>query len=185
MARRTVVAICGVLLVGGVLAGDRVAAQVAQGTPPPAVVPQPARQTAPVDYTGYWVSVVTEDWQWRFVTPIVGDYTGVPLTAEGDQAARAWDHDADLAAGEQCKPFGAAAIMRIPTRLHVTWQDDDTLHLAWDQGTQSRAVYFDTSRQPGARSYQGHAVGEWISLAPPAGRGGGGGGRGGGGGSGA
>ena len=37
------------------------------GPPQP---PKPAEQAAPVDFTGYWVSVVTEDWRWRMVTPI-------------------------------------------------------------------------------------------------------------------
>jgi hypothetical protein len=48
----------------------RMAAQQAQGAPPPAAVPQPARVAAPIDMTGTWASVINEDWQWRFVTPI-------------------------------------------------------------------------------------------------------------------
>jgi hypothetical protein len=150
-------------------------AQVPQAAPPPAAAPQPARQAAPIDLTGTWASVVTEDWQWRFVTPIVGDYTGVPLNADGDKLARAWSHEADLKAGEQCRGFGAAAINRLPTRLQISWQDANTMKLDWDLGTQTRLVYFDSDRQPGARSLQGHAVGEWIDLAPPGRRGGGGG----------
>src|SRR5947209_3371794 len=27
----------------------------------------------PIDLTGYWVSVVTQDWRWRMVTPAKGD----------------------------------------------------------------------------------------------------------------
>jgi hypothetical protein len=150
-----------------------VAAQVAQAAPPPPVAQQPARTGAPVDLSGTWASVVTEDWQWRFVTPIVGDYTGVPLNAVGDKLARSWNPDADVKAGEQCKGFGAAAITRLPTRLQISWQDENTLKLDFDLGTQSRLVYFDRSKQPGERSLQGHAVGEWIDLPPPA-RGGGG-----------
>jgi hypothetical protein len=155
-----------------------VAAQVPQGAPPPPAAQQAARQGAPIDFTGTWASVVTEDWQWRFVTPIVGDYTGVPLNQVGDKTARAWNHDADLKAGEQCKGFGAAAINRLPTRMQVSWVDDNTMKLDWDLGTQSRLVYFDKSKQPsGPPSYQGHAIGEWIDV-PAAGGGRGGGGRG-------
>lgn len=155
-------------------AAPRPAAQVAQGAPPPPAAPQTAREAAPIDFTGTWASVVTEDWQWRFVTPIVGDYTGVPLNAVGDKTARAWDHAADLKAGEQCKAFGAAGINRLPTRMQISWVDDHTMKLDWDLGTQSRLVYFDTSKQPsGPPTYQGHAIGEWISL-QPAGRGRGG-----------
>ena len=120
---------------------SRLAAQQAQGAPPPPAVQQTARQASPIDFTGTWASVVTEDWQWRFVTPIVGDYTGVPLNSVGDKTARAWNHDADLKAGEQCKGFGAAAITRLPTRMQVSWVDDNTMKLDWDLGTQNRVVY--------------------------------------------
>ena len=116
-------------------AGARVAAQQAQGAPPPAVVPPAARVAAPIDMAGTWASVITEDWQWRFVTPIVGDYTGVPLNADGDRLARQWNPDADLKAGQQCKGFGAAAINRLPTRMQVSWVDDNTMKLDFDLGT--------------------------------------------------
>jgi hypothetical protein len=152
-------------------AGAHPAAQQAQGAPPPAVVPPPARVAAPIDMTGTWASVITEDWQWRFVTPIVGDYTGIPLNADGDRVARQWNPDADVKAGQQCKGFGAAAINRLPTRLQITWVDDNTMKLDFDLGTQSRLVHFDKSKAPGARSLQGHAIGEWIDLPAP-GRGG-------------
>src|SRR5919108_5538953 len=35
---------------------------------------QPARAAAPIDLTGYWVSVVSEDWRHRMATPRKGDY---------------------------------------------------------------------------------------------------------------
>jgi hypothetical protein len=152
--------------------------QTPQGAPPP---PQPVvapRAAAPFDVTGYWASAVTEDWQWRFVTPAKGDFIAVPLNSDGDKLAKAWDPAADVKSGNQCKPFGAAAIFRLPTRLHITWLDDSTLKIDFDLGTQSRTVYFDKSKQPSAeRSWQGHAIGQWIDVPPPqpprgAGRGG-------------
>lgn len=149
-------------------------AQVPQGAPPPPAARQTARQAAPLDYAGTWAAVVTEDWQWRFVTPIVGDYTGIPLNAVGDKLARQWNHEADVKAGQSCKAFGAAAINRLPTRVQIAWVDDETLRLDFDLGTQSRLVYFDRTKQPGARSLQGHAVAEWIDLPAAGGRGGGG-----------
>ena len=88
------------------------------GAPPP---PKTAREGAPVDLTGYWVSVVTEDWRWRMVTPIKGDFASIPLNAEGRKVGLAWDPAKDETAGEQCKAYGAAAIMRMPGRLHITW----------------------------------------------------------------
>jgi hypothetical protein len=153
-----------------------VVAQQAQGAPPAPAPQQTARQASPIDFTGTWASVVTEDWQWRFVTPIVGDYTGVPLNAVGDKLARTWNPDTDIKAGEQCRGFGAAAITRLPTRLQISWQDDNTLKLDFDLGTQSRLVHFDKSKQATERSWQGHAIGEWIDLPAPGRAGGGGGG---------
>ena len=43
--------------------------------------PQTAKAAAPIDLTGYWVSIVTEDWRYRMVTPAAGDYQGVPMNA--------------------------------------------------------------------------------------------------------
>ena len=161
-------AAAGLALALAAAAPPRAAAQVAQTGPQPPIEQQPARIAAPIDFTGTWASVVTEDWQWRFVTPIVGDYTGVPMNSVADKLARAWDPDADVKAGEQCKGFGAAAINRLPTRLRISWQDDDTMKLEWDLGTQTRLVYFDRTKQPaGPPSYQGHATGEWIDVPPP------------------
>src|SRR5580700_3006815 len=91
------------------------------GGPPPGP-PRPAKTIAPVDLTGYWVSVVTEDWRWRMVTPIQGDFAGVPLNAAARKIGNAWDPAKDEAAGEQCRAYGAPAIMRVPGRVHITWQ---------------------------------------------------------------
>ena len=52
--------------------------------PPPA-----PRTVAPFDPVGYWVSVVTEDWRWRMVTPQKADYPGVPMTPAARQVAEA------------------------------------------------------------------------------------------------
>src|SRR2546430_8596219 len=83
------------------------------------------------------VSIVSEDWRWRMF-PNKGDYAGVPLNPEGRRVADAWDPAKDQTAGEQCKGYGAPAIMRIPGRFHMTWQDDQTLEIEADAGTQTR-----------------------------------------------
>src|SRR5438552_9832449 len=101
-----------------------------------------AKAQATIDLTGYWVSFVTEDWRYRMITPPKGDYAGVPMTPEARRIADAWDPAADETAGSQCKSYGAAAIMRVPTRLHVTWQDDNTLRIDTDAGTQTRLFQF-------------------------------------------
>ena len=92
--------------------------------------------------TGYWVSVVTEDWMFRMVTPPKGKYLGVPLNAAGRRVADAWDPAKDEAAGEQCKSYGAAALMRVPGRLHITWDNDTTLKIETEAGTQTRLFHF-------------------------------------------
>ena len=89
--------------------------------------PQTPKAAAPIDLTGYWVSVVTEDWRYRMVTPAKGDYQGVPMTPDARKVADAWDPAKEEARGDQCKSYGAPALMRVPGRLHITWQDDQTL----------------------------------------------------------
>src|SRR4029078_1714222 len=102
-----------------------------------------------VDLTGYWVSVVTEDWRWRMATPPKGDYQSLPLTAAARRVADAWDPAKDEAAGEQCKPFGAGNIIRQPGRLHITWENDNTLRIDFDAGTQTRLLHFSGSAPAG------------------------------------
>jgi hypothetical protein len=133
------------------------AAQRGRGAAPPAS----PRQAAPIDLTGYWVSVVTEDWKFRMVTPNKGELGGLPLNAEGQKVAKVWDPARDEAAGEQCRAYGAPAIMRIPGRLHVTWQDDSTLKIETDAGTQTRLLQFGAQAPPSERTWQGHSVAQW------------------------
>jgi hypothetical protein len=127
----------------------------------PAAAPRTARQAAPVDLTGQWVSIVTEDWRFRMVTPPKGDIPGVNLTPAGRQIANAWDPAKDAAAGEQCKAFGAPGIMRIPGRLRISWKDDQTLQIEADAGQQTRLFHFDTVAD-GAPSLQGTSRAKWI-----------------------
>jgi hypothetical protein len=127
-----------------------------------------AKQAALYDITGYWVSVVTEDWRFRMVTPPKGDYTGITLGAEGRKIADAWDPAKDEAAGEQCKSYGAPAIMRVPGRLHITWRDDQTLKIETDSGQQTRVLHFDSAESP-AGTWQGYSKAVWDMV--PVGRG--------------
>src|SRR3974377_128651 len=107
--------------------------------------PPTPKAAAPVDFTGYWVSVVTEDWLYRMVTPKKGDYSSVPLNAEGRKIADAWDPTKDEAGGNQCKAYGAPSLMRIPGRIHISWQDDSTLKVETDAGTQTRLLHFNAA----------------------------------------
>jgi hypothetical protein len=121
-AQRSLLRLCALALMTHVTLG-------AQGPPS-------ARAQAPRDITGYWVAVVSEDWHWRMVTPRKGDVTSLPLNAEGRRVANAWDPSREKPA-DACKPFGAAAIMRVPGRLHITWADDATLRIDTDAGQQT------------------------------------------------
>ncbi len=145
----------------------------------PAATP---RATAPLDLTGNWVSVVTEDWRWRMLTPAKGDAPGIPLNAEGTRVTSAWDLTRDNATGNQCKAFGAGGIMRIPTRLRISWQDDSALKIETDAGTQMRLLRFYGAVPPrptGKPSLQGFSVASWqlrntgtpLLAAPPERRG--------------
>lgn len=124
--------------------------------------PPTAKSAAPVDFTGYWVSVVTEDWRWRMVTPIKGDFAGIPLNAEARKLGEGWDPAKDEAAGNQCKAYGAPAIMRVPGRLHISWADDNTLKIETDSGSQTRLLHFGGSPAGNAEpSWQGYSAANW------------------------
>ena len=126
-----------------------------RGGPPPT-----PRAQASIDLTGYWVAIVDEDWRYRMTMPPKGDYAGVPLNGAGRQVAAAWDPAKDEAAGESCKAYGAAGLIRLPGRLRIAWQGDDALRLEADAGTQTRLLSF---RAPGgtAGDWQGVSVATW------------------------
>lgn len=143
------------------------AAQFAQQTPPPA---QPPRESAPFDMTGYWVSIVNEEWRWRMMTPPKGDTASITmLNARGHEVAEAWDPAED----GSCQAYGAAGLMRMPTRLHISWDSDTGLKIETDAGRQTRLLRFTmppasgatggTSAMPaaGAPSRQGYSVAQW------------------------
>jgi hypothetical protein len=144
------------------------AVQVVAAQPRSGAAPQNPRSAAPVDLTGYWVAVVTEDWRHRMATPRKGDFESLPLNAEGRRVANEWNLDADNAAGMQCKAVGIGGLMRQPGRLHITWADDDTLKVEFDAGTQTRLLEFAAAATPGAElTWQGFSRAEWQR--PPGG----------------
>ncbi|PWT99450.1 MAG: hypothetical protein C5B51_27120 [Terriglobia bacterium] len=136
------------------------------GAPEP---PRIGKAGAFFDPTGYWVSVVTEDWRLRMVTPKKGDYVGVSLNPEGRKIADGWDPAKDEAAGEQCRSYGAPNIMHVPGRLNVTWQDDQTLKIETDSGKQTRLFYFTAPPANAGGGWQGLSKATWDVI--PGGRG--------------
>ena len=149
------------LIVAVAILAASVEPQFAQGRGAPQAPPTP-RARASFDLTGYWVPVITEDWRWRMVTPPKGDYNSVPMTAEARKVADSWD----LSKDGSCLAYGAAGLLRLPTRLHITWESDTVLKLETDAGTQTRRFVFDAAQQaPGPRSLQGFSVAEWERAA--------------------
>jgi len=138
---------------------------------PAAEVPRTLRAAAPIDLTGTWVSVVSEDWRWRMMTPPRYDYAAVPMNAEGRRVADNWDPNADEAGGMQCKVYGAASVMRVPGRLRVTWADDNTLKVETDAGTQTRLLRYAPPPVGGERTWQGESRAIW-QIPEASGRGG-------------
>ena len=120
----------------------------------PKAAPATAKSQAPIDLTGTWVALVTEDWLYRMVTPAKGDVASVPVTPAARTAANNWDPAKDEAAGNQCLAYGAAGLMRQPGRLQIDWADDSTLRIQTDAGTQTRLFHF-TGDATGAPSLQG------------------------------
>ena len=153
-----------IVVIAGLIAlsvAGRVDAQRGGGQP----TPPPPRAGAPIDLTGYWVSIVTQDWRWRMVTPAKGDYQGIQLTPDAVKIADAWDPAKDEAAGEQCRSYGAPALMSVPGRLHITWQDDNTLKVETDAGIQTRLFHFGNYQAPPntPRTWQGVSVAQWLT----------------------
>ena len=125
------------------------------------------KAAAPVDLTGYWVSIVSDDWRIRMFDTFKSDNANVPLNANGRRAAEAWDPKKDEAAGEQCRRYGAPHLLRIPGRLHIAWQSDQVLTLETDAGMQKRVFDFDAPSSSG-RDWQGVSQASWEFLPPPA-----------------
>ena len=136
----------------------------------PFTAPSP-KAAAPVDLTGYWVSLVTEDWRYRMTTPPKGDFGGVPLNPAGRTAASAWDPSHANDPNERCKPYGAGGVMRMPGRLHITWDGDNTLKIETDAGAQTRLLSFDAPRGA-SDTWQGVSTASWDRSETVMGRGG-------------
>jgi hypothetical protein len=124
--------------------------------------PKTPHAAAPKDLTGYWVAEVTELWRYRMIVPDKNDYQYVPLNPEGRKVAAVWDPAKDEASGNACKSFGAPAIMQVPGRIHIYWQDENTLRMDIDSGTQTRLFHFGGSApQTEGLTWQGFSVASW------------------------
>lgn len=147
---------------------------LAQAPPPhrPAAGHRPAaknqRPSWAGDLAGYWVSLVTNDWRYRMVTPAKGDVVGIPVTRAAVNVAEAWDPARDTADGLQCRSYGAGEIMMRPERVHITWRGSRTLVMQIDAGMQTRVFNFGGGAPPDIKpSWQGYSSAAWVPRATP------------------
>jgi hypothetical protein len=134
--------------------------------PPAGVRPVVAgRGNAPFDLTGYWIGQITEDWRYRMTAAPKGDVGGIPVNAEGRRIAAAWDAAKDEASGDACKAYGVGGVLRMPGRLHITWETDDTLKMESEAGAQTRFLSFAAPSSQG-NDWQGVSIASWDSPAP-------------------
>jgi hypothetical protein len=133
--------------------------------------PLPAGRAAALeDLAGQWVSVVSEDWRFRMVTPPKGDYESLPLNGEGRKVADTWSPEADRSK-DACMAYGAAAIMRNPSRFRISWQGDDVLLIETDAGQQTRRLLFSESTPvPEQPTRQGFSRARWLEEGQPQGK---------------
>ncbi len=129
----------------------------------PLPAPLSAKQSAPIDLTGEWVSIVNEDWRWRMMTPPRGDYTSVPLNPEGRKVADKWTAADD----GSCKAYGAGGVMRMPLRVRIDWESDSVLRITTDAGRQVRRFYFPDAPPATSRTLQGRSGAQWQRTLPP------------------
>ena len=134
--------------------------------------PPSPRAAAPIDITGYWVSVIVDEWRFR-VTPQKGDIPYLPLNPEARRIANNWDPDKDSAEGNACRAYGAVGVMQRPGRIHITWDGDTALKAEFDAGTQARTLRFGMPfpHPPGEPTWQGISLAQWELPGAGAGRG--------------
>jgi hypothetical protein len=141
-----------------------------------------AKAAAPVDLTGYWVSIVTEDWIERMAPE--SPPSGVGRGGGGGGGGRGGGGGAappaapaPVPANEPCRAYAAGGSLRVPGRLNITWADDNTLKIEMDAGTQTRLLHFTPAQPlPTQKTLQGYSVATWDTGARAGGFGGGGGG---------
>ena len=133
----------------------------------PAGPPPTPRAAAPIDLTGQWVSMIVDEWRFR-VVPQKGDLPYLPLNAEARRIANTWDPAKDETEGNACKAYGAVGVMQRPGRVRIAWENDTTLKVEFDAGTQTRALKFGAApAEKGAPSWQGYSTAEWIVNGRP------------------
>jgi len=127
----------------------------------PAAAPATPQAAAPFDVTGYWVSMIVDEWRFR-VSPQKGDIQYLPINDEARRIATSWDPERDSATGTECRAYGAVGLMQRPGRLHITWENPATLKIEADAGNQTRLLHFGSPpADKGRPSWQGYSEAVW------------------------
>jgi hypothetical protein len=135
--------------------------------------PASARDAAPVDLTGTWVSLVTEDWIERMSPDSPASGTGGGFGFGRGRGAA--DAGTQITSDDPCAAYGAGAIMRVPGRVKIRWEDDSTLLFEYDAGSQRRIIHFsDDAPAQADTSLQGWSTASWQAGAGGGNRGRGG-----------
>ena len=112
---------------------------------------QTPKSAAPIDLTGTWVSIVTEDWRYRFLTAPKGDFYSLPINADAKKASLAYTPTQT----DACKNYHAPTVLRVPTRVRFSWDSDATLKLETDAGKQTRLLNFASAAATAAYTASG------------------------------
>jgi len=116
----------------------------------------------PPDFTGYWDTLMYQDYLYRWDGPEKGDYRGLPLTETARRIADQWDPLAWEEPEEQCKPHGAAYVMQGPSAKQFVYEEDGHITINVELDGQVRKIYMDGRPWPGGElQWQGHSTGKW------------------------
>jgi hypothetical protein len=125
------------------------------------LAPVTARALAPVDLTGVWVSVVTEDWRAQVEPEGKSQHPAIPLSPAGLSRVNARNPMKDETSGEACRGYGAPGVMRAPGRIRINWDSDNTLKIETEAGTQTRLLRFAPAAATPQPTWQGESRAEW------------------------
>lgn len=121
---------------------------------------------AQMDFTGEWAVVPAQD---NIDNPHLGEYVGIPLSAEAIRRAEIWDASIQSLPEWQCRPHSAAYIKRGPSNMRI-WKEVDpasreivAFHAEWLRSTDT-AIYLDGRPRPppyAGHTWAGFSTGEW------------------------
>jgi hypothetical protein len=121
---------------------------------------------AQTDFSGEWPTVRSQD---NTDNPHLGEYVGIPLSAEAIRRAEIWDASIQSLPEWQCRPHSGVYIKRGPSSLRI-WKEVDPASRAivafqaeWLRSVNT-PIYMDGRPHPpeyAAHTWGGFSTGEW------------------------